>query len=181
MESILQVWENKQYCSLNAHLHVPIYPDMIYFVLIIEITLSVSSTETFLNVFCTQQANLFQLTPYLSISKVIHVILTRRARKQHRRVTISRWPGMLRSIGAQTPQGLPAVDYGVGSEAEWNSEWSQLDKERPANYAQVKYTCCRAPILKLTLSVIRQAEVTTVLQWFTPDWNALRLMTCSSM
>lgn len=66
---------------------------------------------------------------------------------------------MLRSIGAQTPQGLPAVDYGVGSEAEWSSEWGQLDKERPANYTQVKYTCCGAPVLKLTLPVMEQAGV----------------------
>ena len=77
--------------------------------------------------------------------------------KQHRRVTISRWPGMLHSIGAQTPQGLPAVDYGVGREAEWSSERGQLDEERHANYTQVKYTCSRAQILKLTL---KQAKVT---------------------
>lgn len=74
---------------------------------------------------------------------------------------------MLQSIGAQTPQGLPAVDYGVGREAERNSERGQLDKERPANYTQVKYTCSGAPILKLSLSVIiKHIDVTILLQRF---------------
>lgn len=71
---------------------------------------------------------------------------------------------MLQSIGAQTPQGLPAVDYGVGRKAERNSERGQLDKERPANYTQVKYTCSGAPILKLSLSVIKHIDVTILLQ-----------------
>lgn len=92
--------------------------------------------------------------------------------KQHRRVTSSRWPDMLQSIGAQTPQRLPAVDYGVGRTAEWNREWGQLDKDRPANYTQVMYTCSGAPILKLTLSVLKHAEVTIALQWSTADWNS---------
>lgn len=69
---------------------------------------------------------------------------------------------MLQIIGAQTPQGLPAVDYRVGTKAEWNGERGQFDKERPANYTQVKYACSRAPILKLTLSIIKYADVTMI-------------------
>lgn len=61
------------------------------------------------------------------------------ARKQHRRVTISRWPGCAaQQWRANTLWGLPAVDYGVGRKAEWNEEQSQPDKERPDNYVQVK-------------------------------------------
>lgn len=79
---------------------------------------------------------------------------------------------MLQSIGAQTPQGLPAVDYGVGRKAERNSEQGQLDKERPANYTQVKYTCSGAPILKLSLSVIKHIDVTYCYSDSTADWNS---------
>lgn len=65
---------------------------------------------------------------------------------------------------ARKHQRLPAVDYGVGRMAESNSERGQLDKDRPANYTQVTYTCSGAPILKLTLSVVKHAEVTITLQ-----------------
>lgn len=119
------------------------------------------------------QTNCFNLfTMHTDLLSNIHDILVRCTRKQHWRVTISRWPGMVWSIGAQTLQELPAVDYGVGREVESSSEQGQLDKARPVNYTQVKYTRSGAPILKLTLSVIKHAEVTTVLQGMTTDWNS---------
>lgn len=68
-------------------------------------------------------------------------------------------------------KGLPAADYRVGGKAEWNSERGLLDKERPANYTQVKYTCSGAAVLKLTLSIVKCAHVTIGLQWFITDWN----------
>lgn len=60
---------------------------------------------------------------------------------------------------------------GFGRDAEWNSQRGRRDKARPANYTQVKCACSVPPLLKWTLSVINQADVTTDQQWFTPDWN----------
>lgn len=86
--------------------------------------------------------------------------MTHCARKQHWRVTISRWPGCVAEHWrANTLQGLPAVDYRVGRTAEWNRAQSQLDKERPDNYTQVKYTGSGAPLLKLTP---KHAEVSVI-------------------
>lgn len=69
---------------------------------------------------------------------------------------------------------------GFVEKADWNCEWIQLDKERPANYTQVKYIRHSAMILKLSLSLVEQAKVTMLLPWFTADWNpALNLMTCT--
>lgn len=67
-----------------------------------------------------------------------------------------------KSLASKTPQGLPAVDYGVGTKTELNGERGQFDKERPANYAQVNYSCSGALILKLTLSIIKSADVTMI-------------------
>lgn len=89
------------------------------------------------------------------------VILAECLRKQHRRVTI---PACCEALARKHCKGLPAVDYGFGRGMNENSERSQPDKERPVNYTQVKYTCYRAQILKLMLSVMELAEVTMVLQ-----------------
>lgn len=86
--------------------------------------------------------------------------MTHCTRKHHWRVTISRWPGCVAEHWrANTLQGLPAVDYRVGRTAEWNRAQSQLDKERPDNYTQVKYTGSGAPLLKLTP---KHAEVSVI-------------------
>lgn len=79
---------------------------------------------------------------------------------------------MLQSTSAVTPQGLPAFDYRVERQDRWNCSRGQPDKERPANYVQVKYTCSLAPILKLTLLVIKYADVTIEPQWFRTDRNS---------
>lgn len=59
----------------------------------------------------------------------------------------------------------------IGLVVQLNETGSEA-KQRPANYTQVIYTCSAAPILKLTLSVIRHSAVTIAPQWFTADWNS---------
>lgn len=73
----------------------------------------------------------------------------------------------------KTPRGLPAADYGVGGEAEWNSEHGQLGKDRPANYTQVKYTCSGASASKI--NALGYADVTKGLRWLRVDWNLASL------